>query len=66
MDLEFGCFYNPRVGRCIKDPSYKTVDKECEVVDSKCQLKKKDVINKSNGKISGPISAYMTEFEGKI
>jgi tetratricopeptide (TPR) repeat protein len=108
MEQQFGCAFNPRPspGRCIKDPSYKKIDKQCEATNNACRLLNtgavippsistplpalvpssvpksnmpfstlivadKDLDRRSNDnnkkldKLSGPISAYVTEYNGK-
>jgi hypothetical protein len=102
MEQQFGCAFNPRPspGRCIKDPSYKKIDKQCEATNNICRLLNTGVVapsvtlpalvpssiskpfptlivadksldnNKKSSdkrldKLSGPISAYVTEYNGK-
>jgi hypothetical protein len=70
--MDFGCFYNkrPAPGRCIKDPRSTVVEKECEKTENSCRLKdlpKMRTVVKSEDKkkLSGPVSAFVTQFENK-
>ena len=93
MEQKFGCAFNPRPapGRCIKDPSYKKIDIQCQSIDNTCKLvsssvpppstlppapsfiapsvspivKEKVSTKTKNDRISGPVSAYITDYNGK-
>lgn len=75
--MKFGCFYNknPSPGRCIKDTRSDVVEKECEISNNACKLKALPPLrspktvtketHKNREKLSGPVSAYVTEYENK-